>query len=174
VKRTLVLYATPEGQIKKIVERVGDNLGASGFDVDFRNVRSEAPGNLDGYSAVALVASIQGGSHEREMLDFVAEHQTDLERMPSLFISVSSAQTNVDPGARTEEDLERERALVRDMLARLLKETGWQPTELESVAGASPYARFNPIVCFILSREPSEAEWARIDRVSGDLAVLVG
>jgi menaquinone-dependent protoporphyrinogen oxidase len=62
-----VLYATREGQTRRIAERVAQDLRARRFDVECNNLRDyDAKIQPNDYSAVVLAASVHAGKHERE------------------------------------------------------------------------------------------------------------
>jgi phytoene dehydrogenase-like protein len=75
--RTLVLYATREGQTRRIAERIAGALRLRGHEPDVRDARTDAPTSLSGYRGAVLAASVHRGEHEPEMIAFVRRHRSD-------------------------------------------------------------------------------------------------
>ncbi len=108
MKRVLLLYATREGQTRRIAEHVAATLRARDVSVDVENVKDLPAGfAFGGYSAAILAASVHLGRHEREMVAFVKQHRAELESLPTAFLSVSMAEAGAEntssaPEARAE------------------------------------------------------------------------
>ena len=94
-KPIVILYATREGQTRRIAEHVADVLKARGFDVDLKNVRDGST-DLKQYSAAILAASAHGGKHEPEMVKFVQDRLAELEQLPSSFLSVTLSEAGAE------------------------------------------------------------------------------
>ena len=97
--RTLaVLYATREGQTRRIAQHIATKLRTREFLVDVVDVGRELPANFDParYAAVAVAAPVHVGKHERAMVKFVKAHRTALERIPSTFLSVSLSEAGAE------------------------------------------------------------------------------
>jgi len=92
-----VLYATREGQTRRIAERVAQDLRARRFDVEFNNLRDEDDAiHPNDYSAVVLAASVHAGGYEREMVKFVNKHRAELEQLPTAFLSVTLSEAGAE------------------------------------------------------------------------------
>src|SRR4051794_21026402 len=110
MKPVAVLYATREGQTRKIAERVAGYLAECGYESKMFNVGDDdAIDNIDlnAYSGAILAASVHAGKHEREMIEFVKAHVGDLSRIPNCFISVTLTQASVDMPQGSQRDHER-------------------------------------------------------------------
>jgi menaquinone-dependent protoporphyrinogen oxidase len=143
-RRTLIVYASHYGQTAKVAHSIAARLREAGDIVtlsrvnDFRGRIS--PGQFDG----AIVgASINFGRHQRSIRRFVRANREALERIPSAFFSVSGAECSPD---------EAQRAIAKQYIANFLRETGWQPTMTESIAGAMAYTKYSPIMRWMLKR----------------------
>ena len=143
-RRTLIVYASHYGQTAKVAHFIAARLREAGDMVtlsmvdDFRG--GMAPGQFDG----AIVgASINFGRHPRSIRRFVRANREELEHIPSAFLSVSGAECSPD---------EAPRAMAKQYIANLLRETGWQPTMTESIAGAMAYTKYSPIMRWMIKR----------------------
>jgi menaquinone-dependent protoporphyrinogen oxidase len=185
-QRVGVLFATREGHTKRIAERIMSDLLALGFDVDLLTVRRPLPFSLGRYSAAVLAASVHGGSHEKEMVRFVKEHRSELDRMTTAFVSVTLSEAGAEMVDKN--PLEHEQ-FVRDvdaMLGKFFRETGWHPTLVKPVAGALLYTHYNFLVRLIMkniarkagastdtSRDYDYTNWPALDKFVDDFAAQV-
>src|SRR4051812_7080331 len=151
--RVIVLYATREGQTKKVACRIGATLQDRGFEIDVENVRSvRGDEPLGGYRTAVLAASLHANGHEREMVAFARRYRNELQWMHATFVSVSLSEAGAEDERRSTE----ERAHFATDVARTLHafeaETGWRPSRIEPVAGALAYSKYNLIVRFVMRR----------------------
>src|SRR5579863_8090176 len=102
MNRIAVLYATREGHTQRIAERVATDLRSLGFTADVHNVRNNLSIDLNVYGSLVLAASVHLGKHEREMVQFVRRHLSDLERIPAAFLSVTLSEAGAEQTGRTE------------------------------------------------------------------------
>src|SRR5687768_14557532 len=85
----LVLYGSTHGHTAKIASRLADAARASSQDVDLRDAKHDHPADPEKYDGVIVGASLHGGHHQREVVDWVKAHRHTLEGRPSAFFSVS-------------------------------------------------------------------------------------
>ncbi|MFO0549762.1 MAG: flavodoxin domain-containing protein [Polyangiaceae bacterium] len=176
-KPVLILYATREGQTRRIAEHVSTQLHAHGFQYDLRDVKNDPPRSLDHYSGAILAASIHVQRHEGEMVEFVRRHRDELEKLPSAFLSVSMVEAGAeDPFApagvreRAKRDAER---LSRELFER----THWHADRVQPVAGALAYTQYSPPMRLVMqgiaaanhgstdaSRDHQYTNWQVVDR----------
>jgi menaquinone-dependent protoporphyrinogen oxidase len=108
MKPIAVLYATREGQTRRIAERVGEDFRAREFDARVKNLRDDTAAiHLNDYAGVVLAASVHGGKHEREMVKFVKMHSTELKQLPTAFLSVTLSGAGVEMSRATLEKCAR-------------------------------------------------------------------
>ena len=182
-KRVGVFFATREGHTQRIADRIAADLRTLGFDVDLLPVRHPLPFSLSNYSAAVLAASVHGGSHEKEMVQFVKDHRTGLEGMKTAFLSVTLSEA----GAERQDATPVEHAqFVQDvdmMLGKFFKETKWLPTRSKPVAGALLYTHYNFLLRLIMrqiakkagaatdtSRDYDYTDWVGLDNFVAKLA----
>jgi menaquinone-dependent protoporphyrinogen oxidase len=186
MKPILVLYATREGQTRRIAEHVVATLrsrGAEAETFDVANLRE--PVALEDHAAAILAASVHAGQHEREMVDFVKRHRAELDRIPTAFLSVSLSEATVEGASYKDEDRAKARADVQGMIDTFLQRTGWRPRRLKAVAGALLYTQYGVIKRLMMrlivrktgatdmSRDYEYTDWAALDGFIGDLAAEV-
>jgi menaquinone-dependent protoporphyrinogen oxidase len=102
------------------------------------------------YEAVVIAGSVHMGKFERELVRFVAKHRTDLERLPSAFVSVSMSEAVLQSTSTTRSQRVEAQARVEAALARFRDETGWDPPHTLSIPGALMYRSYGSIMRFIM------------------------
>jgi menaquinone-dependent protoporphyrinogen oxidase len=179
-----VLYATREGQTRKIAEYVADRLHSHGLQAGLYDLRDSRPvPELASQAAVVLAASVHVGRHEKEMCRFVRQHRAELERMPAAFLSVSLSEAGAEMLGTTPESCASAAADVQKMLEDFYAQTGWRPARVQPVAGALRYTRYKFLVRFLMkriarsaggstdtSRNHEYTDWAALDRFVEELA----
>lgn len=174
----LLVYASTHGHTAKLASRIAQVLEEEGATVrvcDVRTAPELAPAEFD---AVIAGASVHGGRHQQEILDWVKRHHTTLGRVPSAFFSVSLAAAD---------DTEESRRAARDYVDDFLDDTGWTPRRTESFAGALQYREYDfttRLVMRVLMRRgghPTDigrdydyTDWEAVDRFARECAGLLG
>ena len=182
-KRVGVFFATREGHTQRIAERIAADLRILGFDVDLFAVRRPLPFSLSSYSAAVLAASVHGGSHEKEMVQFVKDHRSELERITTAFLSVTLSEAGAERRDATPIEHAQFVADVDKMLGKFFHETKWHPTLAKPVAGALLYAQYGFLVRLIMRQIAKKAgaatdtshdyvytDWVGLDKFVDDLA----
>src|SRR5215470_19285501 len=165
----LVVYATHDGQTRKIAERAATVLRTRRHVVELLDA-AFAPEDLDlsRFQAVVIGSPIRAQGYLRSVVRFVQSHRSALDRLPTLFFSVGLAVVSkVHDGI----------AQTMQIVERLVAETGWRPHRVELVAGALPYTRYNFLVRFVMrwisrkeggdtdtSRDYEYTDWNAVDR----------
>jgi menaquinone-dependent protoporphyrinogen oxidase len=85
----LVVYATVEGQSKKIATRIAADIRNAGFEATLADARRCLGITPPDYDGVVVVASVHMGRHPRSVERFVHEHCSWLQSRPSAFLAVS-------------------------------------------------------------------------------------
>ena len=178
-----VVYATREGQTRKVAEYVAARLREQGLQTEVMNLADRPDVELTRYAAAVLAASVHYGKHEREMRRFVRRHVAQLNAMPAAFISVTLSEAGVERESATPEERARFAADVQKVLEAFSKETGWRPNRVKPVAGALLYTKYNFLIRFIMkriakttgaetdtSRDYEYTNWAALARFAEELA----
>ena len=182
-KRIGVFFATREGHTQRIAERIADDLRILGFDVDLLPVRRPLPFSLGNYSAAVLAASVHGGIHEKEMVQFVKDHRSELERITTAFLSVTLSEAGAERRDATPIEHAQFVADVEKMFGKFFSETKWLPTLSKPVAGALLYTHYNFLVRLIMRQIAKKAgaatdtshdyvytDWVGLDKFVDDIA----
>lgn len=151
MKPILIIYATRQGQTRRIADHMGATIAAQQhlFSViDAAHIPREL--SLSKYSTVIVAASLHMGRFEPEVKSFVVRHVTELNQMPTLFLSVSLAAANAARETNSPEARAAAKAHVEQTLARFLSSTGWHPTRTDTAAGALAYSRYDFITRWIM------------------------
>lgn len=129
-----VIFATSEGQTRKVAEKLVDHLGELGHAAESFDVK-RLPGDLDlaGHDAVLVGGSIHLGKHHKRLTSFVRTHRDELATMPSGFFQVSLS-TAVDDESRHAEAM--------GYIDEFVEVTGWQPDKVALFGGALRYSEY--------------------------------
>lgn len=178
--RIAIVYATREGQTKRIVDYLAGTLRARDVDVEIFAAKDKPAVDVAAYAAVVVAGSVHIGNHERELVAFVEEHRAALERVPAAFLSVSLSQAGVEDPKRTVEQRAQAERNVAGVIDTFLRKTGWHPRWTQPVADALLYTRYNFLIRFILkriskheggsvdtSRDHEYTDWSALERFAG-------
>lgn len=179
MKPLVILYATREGQTRRIAEHIQAAVRDRGHSARLRNVREiREPFSLDRYDGAILAASVHIGKHEPEMVAFVKRHRDKLEELRAAFLSVSLSEAGAEDPKRPVDDRAKAAADVQRMIDRFLSETGWRPKRVAAVAGALLYSKYNFIIRFFMkqvakksamatdsSQDYEFTDWKAVDRL---------
>ena len=171
-----VLYASTEGQTRRIADRLARHLRERGFEALAMSVESPEAAAIawDHVRGVCLGASLHMQKHQSAARRFARNHRAALSVHPSLFFSVSLSAASQIPD---------ERAAAERLAAALPLHAGWQPTRIASVAGRLAYTRYNWLVRWFMrrialkegasgdmTRDHEYTDWAQVEQLADDLA----
>jgi len=131
--RFLVLFATTQGQTRKIAQHVADHLTARGQAVTLVQAQADRAPDLTGIDAAILAGSVHAGRYQTELVQTARTLAPGLSARPGLFLSVSLTAAGDDPGERAELD-----RLAQGFLA----DTGWQGAKIAQIAGALRFSDY--------------------------------
>jgi menaquinone-dependent protoporphyrinogen oxidase len=153
MKPVLVLYATREGHTSHVAEHIAGAVQSQGVSSAVVDV-AQPPVDLSirDYCAVIVAASVHKGKHEREMTRFIKRHLSELECIPTAFLSVSLSEAGVEDPAAPAERRAQAATDVQRMINTFLADTGWHPSRIQAVAGALLYSKYNFILRGIMKR----------------------
>jgi menaquinone-dependent protoporphyrinogen oxidase len=130
----LLVYASTHGHTVEVAARIAHVLEANGVAAHTHDMRAGSAPSPSGYDAVIVGASVHGGRHQPEILDWVKRHRTGLNGKPTAFFSVSLTAAD---------DTEESSRATREYVDELLDETGWIPRKTASFAGALQYREYD-------------------------------
>ena len=153
MKQILVIYATREGQTRRIAEHAVKTLRTRQFMADpIDTAQLPAGFSLKNYHAAIVIASVHLGRHESELTDFIKRHVSELNRLPAFFFSVSLSEAGAEDPAAPPAQRGRAQANVKQMIGAFLAETGWTPAQIKPLAGALMYSKYNFAIRFVMKR----------------------
>ncbi len=132
--RLLILFATTEGQTRKIAHFVAERVEAAGhmaIVVDATEVPADFA--IPPVDAAIVAGSVHVGRYQSALAHVVKKNREGLLAIPTLFLSVSLAAAGDDG------DIEDVDACV----ARFVRESGWTPGRVQHVAGAFRYTEYD-------------------------------
>lgn len=187
MKPILVMYATREGQTRRIAEYLAARLEERGFSAPVHDAAHLPAGfDLEEYSAGILSASVHVGKHEPEMIKFVKRHIGRLDRMPNAFISVSLSEAGAEDATAAPERRAQAAADAQRMIQTFIETTRWRPKITRPVAGGLMYRHYNPVIRFVMKRIARRAgggtdtsrnyeytDWEALDRIVDELLSAV-
>jgi menaquinone-dependent protoporphyrinogen oxidase len=147
--RILVFYGTTDGHTRKVATAVANTLRSTGLAVDLVDAkRSGRDVTPEGYSAVIVAASVQGGRYQAAVRRWVRAHAAQLRARPSAFLSVCLAVLQRTPKADRD---------IGVILETFFASTKWYPTESKIVAGALLYTRYNWLKRWVIRKIVAKA-----------------
>jgi len=171
-----VFFATSEGQTRKIAERFAAVLrdeGVASTTYDVAELEDEV---IDWtlVRGVIVGASLHAGKHQSAAHAFVSTHASRLNRVPSLFFSVSLAAASTNPG---------EPRKAQEIANAFPAVHGWRPQAVISLAGRLAYSQYNFLIRFVMkriarkegaptdtSRDYEFTNWVRVEQLAKDFA----
>lgn len=163
----LIVYATSEGQTRKIAEWMAAHVRERGHQVELRDSAALASGShLEAFDTFIVAASVHQKRHQESMVNFVIAHHQLLNTRPAAFISVSLSAV-LDDG-RTE---------AQEYVDYFVSATGWQPRMTLLLGGALRFTEYDyfqeQIVKFIVMKRVAPANADR-DHEFTDWNALAG
>ena len=140
VEKVLYLYSSREGQTKKIIGRIAEQLGHN--DAASINLHENPDVNLSDYDKVLIGASIRYGHLNKKLYQFIEANQQQLSEMKAAFFCVNLTARKEDQGKDTPEG--------SAYIKTFLKKSPWQPTLIGVFAGALYYPRYNSFDRFMI------------------------
>ena len=130
----LILFATKEGQTEKIAHFIAEVIRHHGHEA-ITQLGEQLPKDFstDRFDAAIIGGSIHMGKFPGYLKKFVAEHANWLNQIPSAFFTVCMAINSVN---------EKEQIDARSYGQNFVKDTRWQPTLMETFAGAVKYTQY--------------------------------
>jgi menaquinone-dependent protoporphyrinogen oxidase len=178
MKKVLIVYATKEGQTKKIADVIAGELAEKDFAVYLSDASQILEQNhVESYDGVLVGASIHAGGYPKPVTKWLKTKANVLNRKPTAFFSVCLGILQKD------EKVQRE---VHQFPQDLFKVTGWRPQLWTVLAGALPYTKYNWLTRFIMKRIVTKAggdtdtsrdyeytDWIEVKKFAGQFASML-
>ena len=97
-QRWLVAYATSAGSTVGVAAAIGETLGARGFAVDVKPIKSRP--QIEGYQSVVIGSAVHGARWLPEAMAFVQDNRTALNRVPVALFCVHIMNLGTDEKSR--------------------------------------------------------------------------
>jgi len=131
--KVLIVYATSEGQTRKIARYMEEVLQSANYQVAVANANDEPP-SPETFDIVFIGASVHVHAYQNAIKHYVKENVVALNHMPSAFFSVSMAVASY---------IKEEHDEAHNIAVEFLDETSWFPHETKHIAGALKYTKYN-------------------------------
>lgn len=132
--KILIVYASTEGQTRKIARFCADELVAQGHSVELMGVADADAPDISRFGAVLLAGSVHVGKVQEPLHHFAETHAEAMNALPGMFIQVSLAAAGNDP--------QEHRDLAR-IAADFCDSAGWRPLVVQQVAGAFRFTDYD-------------------------------
>jgi menaquinone-dependent protoporphyrinogen oxidase len=132
--KILIVYATTEGQTRRIARFAASRLADRGHGAELLHVSDAEDIDWAGVDAAVLAGSLHMGRVQDELAEFAAAHAAELNARPTLFLQVSLA------AAGTDED---ELADIDRIAQAFCDRAGWRPGRIVQVAGAFRFTQYD-------------------------------
>lgn len=172
--KTLILYSTTDGHTEAICRRLQLVLENHGQRAMLLSMCDGITPNLDAFDQIVIGASIRYGRHNPRVVDFINQHQSQLERKHNAFFSVNAVARKP----------EKNRPETNPYLKKFLRKIKWKPQRLAVFAGRIDYPKYNRLdrimIRFIMwvTKGPTDprrafefTDWAQVEAFSRSLLI---
>jgi len=144
--RIAIVYASDEGQTARIAAYLTEEFMRNGVLAEHMRFE-ELPTDWDlhDYDIVIVGASVHSGEYQPRALQWVQENRERLRRKPNAFYSVSLMQKDAEHSHRARE-------IVQGYITSFTTQTGWQPLQVASFAGALRFSKYGVVKRWFLRR----------------------
>jgi menaquinone-dependent protoporphyrinogen oxidase len=132
--KIVIVYATTEGQTRKIARHAASYLSGKGHAVEVLSAGDVGSHPLPRGARFIVAGSVHAGGFQPELVEFLRDHRRDVEDGQGLFLCVS-----LTAAGRTEADWQALEATLK----RFRKDTGWAVPRLVHVAGAIRFSEYD-------------------------------
>lgn len=176
--RVAILYATWDGQTRRIALYLADRLRESGLQVIVAPVaRVDLDFHPRQFDLIILGGAVRMWRYRRELYDFAERWRDELRRTPTTFYSVSASASS---------ERRRARRKNRACIDRFCGRAAFVPSRIATFAGALRYTRyplwlrpFMKLAAFVdgaptdTSRDHELTDWSQVDATARELTGLV-
>ncbi|MGM0589212.1 MAG: flavodoxin domain-containing protein [Bacteroidota bacterium] len=142
----LIVYGTTEGHTRKIGAYLRDEAEMKGMNVSLFDA-TNAPLSPFTFDRTIIASSVHMHKFQDAIKHYVMEHQKELNKVQTMFLTVSLAAADDQPESWEE---------LEDVTQTFLTDTGWNPDRIEHIAGALKFTRYNFFKRFIMRQIASK------------------
>ncbi len=132
--KILIVYASTEGQTRKIAQFCADHLIEQSHSVEVLGAGDAKDVDLGRFDAALVAGSVHAGRYQKPLVKFATRQAEKLNGMNAAFMSVSLAAAGDDA-----EDWDG----LKECVARFASKTGWSPPKVFHVAGAFRFTEYD-------------------------------
>ncbi|MFT3902878.1 MAG: menaquinone-dependent protoporphyrinogen IX dehydrogenase [Niabella sp.] len=130
--KAIIIYASVDGQTKKVCERIKDILLLNNHSVELFRM-DELRKDVAAFDKVIIASSIRYGKHNERIGEFVEAHHALLSLKRTAFISVNLVARKA----------EKSKPDTNPYVLKFLAATKWKPALVGVFAGKLDYALYN-------------------------------
>ncbi|PWN06536.1 flavodoxin domain-containing protein [Rhodohalobacter mucosus] len=175
--KIMIVYSTTEGHTRTIAEFLDQEIKKLGHTAGLFNATVKPP-TPEGYDAVILAGSVHAGKYQTAIEHYAREYHRELNELPVLFMSVSLTAASDDDASWKE---------LKEQTDSFMLSTGLKPDQIEYVAGALLYTKYDFFKRFIMrsinkksggdtdtSQDHVYTDWDRVAEIPAKLVSLAG
>ena len=129
--RTAIIYASVDGQTKKISNRLKNVLQNHQQNTEIYSI-DEFNKDVSEFDRIIIGSSIRYGIHHKEIIAFIEEQKKKLNKIKTAFFSVNLVARKP----------EKKSAETNPYVIKYFKTTDWRPDEVDVFAGMLDYKRY--------------------------------
>lgn len=170
-----IVYATVDGQTRRICDSLKDVIESHGHQVDLVAIDKAQTLDLASYDKVVVGSSIRYGKHHPMLAGFVDARADVLGSKPSAFFSVNIVARKP----------EKNRAGTNPYVRSFLGQVRWRPQLVDVFAGRLDYPRYGRFdrlmirLIMLITRGPTDpttvtefTDWARVGAFAERVALM--
>ncbi|MDO9554270.1 menaquinone-dependent protoporphyrinogen IX dehydrogenase [Rhodonellum sp.] len=130
--KTVIIYASVDGQTKKICDKIRNILLSENHAVEMISVNE---GGIDfrHFGKIILASSIRYGKHHPKMIQLISENSEKLNEKKSIFISVNLVARKPNKNSKD----------TNPYVAKFLTNSTWKPAIVGIFAGMLDYEKYS-------------------------------
>ncbi len=151
--RIFIIYATVEGQTRKIANQIAASARAAAHQAQLFDATDMSGCDLSQADAVIACAPVHAGRYPGAIVHWLTKNADRLDALPGGFVGVSMAAGS---------HFEAEHEEVKQIAQKLFDQTGWHPMFVHQAAGALRFSQYD-FLKRMLMRYIAKREDATID-----------
>ncbi len=166
MNKVLILHSTTDGHTVKICHRIQSVLENSGHTVHLSPIASACSSDLETFDKIIIGASIRYGKHKKEVVGFVSNTKSILDKKISAFFSVNLVARKSNKNTPE----------TNPYLKKYLSEVSWKPDKSAVFAGKIDYKKYGILdrtmirIIMLMTNGPTDpnavvefTDWDKVD-----------
>ncbi|ATA91716.1 menaquinone-dependent protoporphyrinogen IX dehydrogenase [Capnocytophaga canimorsus] len=175
MNKTIIIYATVDGQTQKISQAIAQTLKSERCIVDLVRIDQLQESQVAHYDKIIVASSIRYGKHNKQIIDFINRNTPLLNTKKTAFVSVNLVARKAEKSSAT----------TNPYVVKFIRKIAWKPTVIQVFAGRIDYKLYSlrdrliiKLIMFITkgpmrSKEPIEyTNWDEVRQFSRNFAQL--